>query len=107
MNTRSTTDLLPNIAVAHEGPLTVGAAAATLLSLIAGNVFHAQTDMVLVSVETDQLRITVNNTVPTATKGFLMEPGQMFWLTKSEAEVAQLIRVTTDAKIQVSQHKFR
>lgn len=107
MTTRNINDLLPNTAAVHQGPLTVGAAAATLLSLISGTAWNIATDVVVVSVETDQIRICPGGTTPTSTKGFLIDAGQMFTLTRQEADLAKVIRVTNDAALQVAEYKNR
>lgn len=100
------TRLVPNTAAAHQGPLTVSSAAITLLSLISGNAWHIATNAVQMSVETDQIRICPDGTTPSATKGHLLNAGQVLWLSRAEADLAKVIRVTTDAKIQVSEFKL-
>ena len=97
--------LVPNTSAALQGPLAVSSAAITLLSLISGNAWHGQTNAVLLSVETDQIRICPDGTVPSATKGFLVNPGERAWLTRAEADMAKVIRVTGDAALQVSEYK--
>lgn len=94
---------LPNTAsTAAQQKATVGVAAATLLSLL-GTPLHAKTDMVQIAVETDAVRICPTGTVPTSTLGTLVYPGQVFELSRQEADVAQVIRVTTNATLQVAQ----
>lgn len=91
----------PNLAAAHAGPLTVTAAAATLASLVA---LHANTSFVLLKVETAAIRLTVNGTTPTTTKGFDNAVGSEILLSKAEAENAQVIRSTgADGALQVAQ----
>lgn len=107
MTTRDASTLIPNTATATEGPLTVSSSAVTLQSLISGGAWHAATDHVYVSVETDQVRISPEGGTPTSTKGHLISTGQAFWLTRGEADVAKVIRVTADAKLQVTQYKNR
>ena len=105
MQTNQINDLAPNAETVTQGPLTVGVAAATLLSLVSGNAFNARTTMVMLSVETDSLRLTLDGTAPTATKGHLINPGKIMMLTRAEADAAKMIRVTTDSKIQVSEYR--
>ena len=52
-------------AAAHQGPLNVGATAVTLLSLLSGGALHAETRFVEITVETDDIRLTVNGTTTT------------------------------------------
>lgn len=106
MITRNFNNLVPLTSVATEGPLTVTNAAVTIASLIAGAAFAAQCNAVMVSVETDQIRLDPNGGAPTTTKGHLISPNQKFILSREEADVAKVIRVTTDAKIQVTQYRF-
>jgi hypothetical protein len=97
---------IPTAAAAHQGPLTVGAAAVTLLSLLSGAALHADTQFVLVTVETDELRLTVNGTTPTATLGFKCPVDTERLLSRAEADNCKLIRSgSADAKIQVAQYK--
>lgn len=105
MQTSVLTKIEPNAEAVTQGPLTVGVAAATLLSLVTGNAFNARTTVVMLSVETDALRITLDGTAPTATKGHLLNPGKIVMLTRAEADAAKMIRVTTDSKIQVSEYR--
>lgn len=105
MRAEQLTGLVPNTSAVHQGPLTVSSTAITLLSIISGGAFHVQTDAVLLAVETDQIRICADGTTPTATKGFLLNPGDRVWLTRHEADLAKVIRITTDAAIQVAQYK--
>ena len=107
MTTRNILDLIPTPATTTEGPLTVSSTAITITSLISGAAWNAATDHVLVTVETDQLRIDPAGGTPTATKGHLHNPGAAFWLTRGEADAAKVIRVTTDAAIQVTQYRNR
>lgn len=94
----------PNHAAAHQGPLTVGAAAVTLLSLLAGGALHADTRFVEISVEDDDLRLTVQGTTPTATLGRKVTEDSSRLMSRAEADACKLIRITTDAKIQVIQY---
>ncbi len=94
----------PNSAAAHQGPLNVGATAVTLLSLLSGGALHAETRFVEITVETDDIRLTVNGTNPTATLGRAVLADSSRLLSRAEADAAKLIRITTDAKIQVSQY---
>jgi hypothetical protein len=95
----------PNMGAAHEGPLTVGAAAATLESLLAGGAIHAQTQKVVVTIEAQPVRLTLNGTTPTATLGFNLIAGTVIELSRAEAEGAKFIRAgATDATVQVAQY---
>lgn len=99
----NTAHYFPNTAsTAAQQTATVGAAAATLTSLL-GTALHAQTDMVQIAVETDAVRICPTGTVPTSTLGTLVYPGQVFELTRAEADAARVIRVTANATLQVAQ----
>ena len=92
---------LPNKAAAHAGPLTVGAAAATLASLVT---LDAATAFVVIKVETAAVRMTVNGTTPTSTKGFNFIADTEIVLSKAEADLAQFIRSTgADGALQVAQ----
>ncbi len=94
----------PNLAAAHQGPLTVDAAARTLLSLVSGGVLHADTKFVEIAVETDDVRFTVQSTTPTATLGTQLLADCKRVFSRSEADALKLIRVSTDATIQVIQY---
>lgn len=96
---------MPNEAAAHQGPLTVSSTAVTLLSLLSGGALHADTRFVEIAVETDDIRLTVNGTTPTTTLGRQVLADSTRLLSRYEADKAQLIRVTTDAVIQVAQYK--
>lgn len=95
---------IPNSAAAHNGPLTVSSTAVTLLSLLSGGALHAATQFVEIAVETDDVRFTVQGTTPTATLGtqLLADCSRIF--SRHEADKLQLIRVSTDAVIQVIQY---
>jgi hypothetical protein len=94
---------IPNFNAAHQGPLTVGAAAAALTGLAT---LHADTKVVLIAVETAAVRYTVNGTTPTSTLGFAALAGQFIRLTRQEADAAKFIRSTgSDAALQVAQYK--
>jgi hypothetical protein len=95
---------LPNKQAPHEGPVTVGGTAARLTSLIT---LHAATRAVIIQVEAAALRMTFDQTAPTATKGLRHDGAQrpIILLSKAEAEHAQLIREgATSATIQVAQY---
>lgn len=96
---------MPNEAAAHEGPLTVSSTAITLLSLLSGGALHAETRFVEITVETDDIRLTVNGTTPTTTLGRAVLADSSRLLSRFEADKAKLIRMSTDAKIQVTQYK--
>lgn len=92
----------PNPDAPHEGPLTVGSAAALLTSLCT---LHADTQKVLISVETTALRFTVNGTTPTSTLGINLSAGTAVQLSRAEAAACLLIRATgSDSAIQVAQY---
>jgi hypothetical protein len=96
---------LPNMGAAHQGPLTVGAAAGLLTALLAGAALHKDTRFVLVTVEAQPIRMTVNGTVPTSTLGFGYAAGAEILLSRAEAESARLIRSGgSDSAVQVSQY---
>lgn len=95
---------LPNAAAAHEGPLTVDGTVRTLASLITGGL-HADTRFVRVSVEDDDVRLTVDGTAPNATKGRKLLADADVLLSRGEADGAKLVRVTNNAKIQVTQYR--
>ena len=96
---------IPNEAVAHEGPLTVSSTAITLLSLLSGGALHAETRFVEITVETDDIRLTVNGTTPTSTLGRAVLADSSRLLSRAEADKAKLIRMTADATLQVTQYK--
>lgn len=92
---------LPNKSAPHEGPVTVGSTAQALTSLIT---LHAGTRCVILRIETAPIRITFDQTSPTATKGFSYDAGYSLLLSKAQAENARIIRAdTADAALQVSQ----
>jgi hypothetical protein len=92
----------PNLAAAHEGPLTVGSTAADLTALMT---LHDDTRSVFITVEDAALRLTVNGTTPTATLGFNFVAGVGIRLSRNEVATGKVIRAGgTDAKIQVAQY---
>lgn len=94
---------VPNTAAAHAGPLTVSSTAVNLRDLVT---LHADTQVVLVSVETASVRFTVNGTAPTSTLGFATLAGAYIRMSRNEADLARFIRSTgTDAALQVAQYK--
>ena len=95
---------VPNAAAAHQGPLTVSSSAVTLLSLLSGGALHAETRFVEITVETDDVRLTVQGTTPTSALGRAVLADSSRLLTRAEADLAKLIRVTADATIQVTQY---
>ena len=95
---------VPNAAAAHQGPLTVSSSAVTLLSLLSGGALHAETRFVEITVETDDVRLTVQGTAPTSLLGRLMLVDSSRLLSRAEADLAKVIRVTTDAALQVTQY---
>ena len=102
MPTSTSIDYRPNTAAAQQ-TITVGATAATLTSLLS-TALAADTDYVILSVETDQVRICPTGTVPTASLGLLLSVGTILGLSRAEADVANVIRVTTSATVQVIQY---
>ena len=95
---------VPNAAAAHQGPLTVSSSAVTLLSLLSGGALHAETRFVEITVETDDVRLTVQGTAPTSSLGRLVLVDSSRLLSRAEADLAQVIRVTTNAALQVTQY---
>jgi hypothetical protein len=95
---------VPNAAAAHQGPLTVSSSAVTLLSLLSGGALHAETRFVEITVETDDVRLTVQGTTPTSSLGRLLLVDSSRLLSRAEADLAKIIRVTTDAALQVTQY---
>jgi hypothetical protein len=81
---------------------TVGATSQTLATIM-GASLDASTQVVQISVDDFAIRIAFNATA-TATKGHLINPQSgLITLTREEADVAQFIRVTSSANIQVVQ----
>lgn len=95
---------VPNGAAAHQGPLTVSSSAVTLLSLLSGGALHAETRFVEITVETDDIRLTVQGTAPTSVLGRPVLADSSRLLSRAEADLAKLIRITADATIQVTQY---
>lgn len=95
---------VPNAAAAHQGPLTVSSSAVTLLSLLSGGALHAETRFVEIAVETDDVRLTVQGTAPTSSLGRLLLVDSSRLLSRAEADLAQVIRVTSNAALQVTQY---
>ncbi len=94
-------DYVPNAAAAHQA-VTVGAAAATLRSLIT---IDSGTGLVSCKVEGASIRICPTGTTPTGSLGFLVADGGTFELSRREADVAKVIRGTgTDATLQAAQY---
>jgi hypothetical protein len=93
----------PNMNVAHQKG-TVSSAAITLVSLLSGAALHASTQFVEISVENDDVRLTVQGTAPTSTLGERITDGSSKLLSLAEAQVAQVIRETTDAVVQIKQY---
>lgn len=92
---------IPNSNAAHQGPLTVGNAAAALTSLLT---LHAQTQYVLLNVETAAIRLTLNGTAPTSTLGFNYATATEILLSRAEALTCQVIRATAaDGALQAAQ----
>lgn len=56
-----------------------------------------------VTVETDQVRFTVDSTTPTSTKGHLLESGDTLLLdSQDQLQKVRFIRVTNDATLRCS-----
>jgi len=92
---------IPNLAATDQSA-TVSSTATLLSALVT---LHAQTRFVRVSVDTDDVRFTVSGTTPTSTLGRSIPVDGDILLTEAEAATAKFIRITTDARIQVSQYK--
>ena len=57
----------------------------------------------IITVETDQVRFTVDTTTPTSSKGHLLNAGDLLELGNTEMLTnARFIRVTTDATLRIS-----
>jgi hypothetical protein len=94
---------VPNGAVAHQNG-TVSSAVVTLPSLLAGGTLHPDTRFVEISVENDDIRLTTNGTNPTSTLGRKVTADSSRVLSAAEAGQAKMIRVTTDAVVQINQY---
>lgn len=101
----NTAEYLPNAAAAQQTATVTSSA--SLLTALLGTALHAATTMVQLAVETDAIRICPTGTVPTASLGALVYPGQIIELTRAEADLARVIRVTTNATVQVIQYVTR
>ena len=96
----------PNPKAPHEGPLVVTNAVTTLRALLAGGALQDDTLFVIVTVEAQPLRLTVNGTAPTATLGFNCLADSERLLSREEADNCKLIRAGgTDSTIQVAQYR--
>jgi hypothetical protein len=93
---------LPNTAAAQQTATVTSSA--SLLTALLGTALHTKTDMVQIAVETDAVRMCPSGTVPTASLGAILYPGQIIELTRAEADAARVIRVTTNATLQVIQY---
>ena len=92
---------VPNAAAAHQGPLTVSSSAVTLLSLLSGGALHAETRFVEITVEDESAALF---SAPTSALGRLLLVDSSRLLSRAEADLAKVIRVTTDAALQVTQY---
>jgi hypothetical protein len=97
---------VPNSAAPHVGPAAITSASQSLAT-INGTALDNNTVFVTIKVETADIRITVNGTTPTTTKGKLYSPGDEVLLSREEADNALLIRAgATDGAVQISQYRF-
>lgn len=92
---------LPNNAAAHQSA-TISSTATALTTAIT---LHANTRFVRLAAENDDLRVVLHgSTAPTATLGGKLTDGSTQLLSRAEAENCQLIRVTNNVLIQVTQY---
>ena len=94
----------PNVSAPDQTGV-VSNAVVTLVSLLAGGALHAHTRFVRLSAEGDEVRYTVGNVDPTATLGTRITPGSTKLLSRAEADNCRLLRVTTDARVQIVQYR--
>lgn len=94
---------VPNTSADHHGPLTVGSSVVTLLSLTGA--LHAGTNFLVLTTETNSVRMTFNGTAPSATVGMLVPADTAIILSRAESDTCKLIRVTSDATLQVMEYK--
>lgn len=97
-------EYVPNTA-ATEQQVTFPAAAATLLSLLSGGALHADTNLVIIAVETAGMRICPTGGTPSTTLGVPYSAGQIFELSRKEADVAKVIRAAAGSTGQILQYK--
>ena len=93
---------IPNTAAAQQTATVTSSA--SLLTALLGTALHAATDLVQISVETDAIRLCPTGTVPTGSLGVSIPVGTVLELTRAEADVARVIRVTNNATLQVVQY---
>jgi len=91
---------IPNIAATDQSA-TVGSSATLLTALVTIN---ANTRFARISVDTDDVRVTVSGTTPTSSLGRRVPVDGEIVLSQHEIATAKLIRVTADATIQVQQY---
>jgi len=91
---------IPNFAATDQSA-TVGSSASLLTALVT---IHANTRFVRLSVDTDDVRLTVSGTTPTASLGRKVTVDSAIVLSEYEMRAAKLIRVTANATIQVQQY---
>jgi hypothetical protein len=103
MITRTFPEYLPNLSGTLQS-FTAPAAAATLNSLLS-TPLHAQTDAVLIQIETDQVRISPTGGTPSTSLGFLINPTQAVMMSRQEWDAGRIIRVTSAATVQVFEYK--
>jgi hypothetical protein len=89
----------PNLAATDQSA-TVSSTATLLTALVT---IHAKTRFVRIGVDDDDVRVTISGTTPTSTLGRRIPADGEIVLSEYEVGTAQLIRVTSDAKIQVQQ----
>ena len=88
--------VLTDLIARHALPIAIG----TLQT----GALHAETRFVEITVETDDVRLTVQGTTPTSALGRLLLVDSSRLLSRAEADLAKVIRVTTDAALQVTQY---
>jgi hypothetical protein len=91
---------IPNIATTDQSA-TVGSSASLLTALVT---IHASTRFARISCDTDDVRVTVSGTDPTSSLGRRIPVDGEIVLSEHEIGTAKLIRVTSDATIQVQQY---
>lgn len=86
--------------------LTVGAAAQLLTATTGWVALNAAANYVVIDCETDAIRYTLDGTAPTGSIGYKLYAGfKGLVLNRAEVAVCKVIRVTTDAALQISQFK--
>jgi hypothetical protein len=91
---------IPNAGTTDQSA-TVNATPALLSALVT---LHENTRFVRVSVDNDDVRYTVSGTTPTASLGRKLTVDGAIVLTRYEADTMRVVRVATDAVVQVQQY---